>query len=262
MTNVTSRLARNFTSTCRFCRRVLWLCLLGWFQPSAAQIPKTFSVQLTAGAAFPLGKFGTADFTHYPTTDANGSAIAGPAAKAKLSYQLNRSFGLALSVGWQQNGRNSSVFLDTLKMRYPAGNYYRAHYDPWVMWNGMLGAFFLVPLKEKKMYLRPEVNAGMAKTSVPGLSYAAFQLYSPLGQGTSGYMGKISMPWSFCYDAGVDLQWTGTPHLFYSGGLSFFHTVPHWKYNYTPSFGAPGTPETTNYPISTVQVSLSAGYRF
>ena len=119
------------------------LILLIKAENSIAQIPGHFSVQLTAGAAFPMGKFATAGFPTYPTSEADGSALTGPLAKLRLSYQLNRSVGLALSIEWQQNSRDNDVVVDTLKARFPGHDYYRVHSDPWVLWNGMLGAFFL-----------------------------------------------------------------------------------------------------------------------
>lgn len=246
-----------------FCKSIFWLCLLICSENSVAQVPGRFSIQLTTGAAFPLGKFGTAAFPSYPVAKANGSALVGPLAILKLAYQLNRSIGLAVSMGWQQNGHSNSVFLDTLKARYPGYENYKDHSDPWVLWNGMIGAFAFVPLEGQKLYLRPELNAGIAKTSIPGLSYSVYNQNISFTGPTpeSGSFGKIPMPWAFCYDVGTYLQWHGTAHLLYSGGIAFFHTAPNWKYNYSPGLG-PGTPETTTYPISTFQVNLSAGYRF
>jgi hypothetical protein len=242
---------------------IFWLCLLIWSENSVAQAPERFSIQLTAGAAIPLGKFGTAAFPRYPITEANGSALVGPLAKLKLAYQLNHSIGLAVSMGWQLNGHNNAAFIDTLKMRYPGYDNYKDHSDAWVLWNGMIGAFVLVPLEGKKLYLRPELNAGIAKTSIPGYSYSAYNqnitFTGPPAE--SGSFGKIPMPWAFCYDVGAYLEWRGTAHLLYSAGMAFFHTAPSWQYTYTPGPG-PGTPETTTYPISTFQVNLSAGYRF
>jgi|SRR5579872_3728394 len=244
-------------------KSIFWLSLLIGAENSVAQAPERFLIQLTAGAAVPMGKFGAADFTHFPVAEANGSALAGPLAKLKIAYQLNDLVGFAVSMGWQRNGHNNTVLEDTLKMRYPGYDHYRIRSDPWVLWNGMLGTFVLLPLKSHKVYLRPELNAGMAKTSIPGFSYAVYNQTITLRgpQPASGAFGKIPMPWTFCYDVGAYLQWFGSAHLSYSAGVTFFHTAPSWKYNYTPSPG-PGTPETTQYPISVIQANLSAGYRF
>jgi len=65
---------------------IFWLCFLICAENSVAQVPERFTIQLTAGATIPLGRFGTAAFPSYPIAEENGSALVGPLEKLKPAY--------------------------------------------------------------------------------------------------------------------------------------------------------------------------------
>lgn len=205
-----------------------------------------FLVELSVGPSFPLGKFADKEVKAYNDNDPSGLAKTGIGANATIGYHLNKLAGLLLTAGYSVNKQDETGYHDFFsKTWYPGAASLDVSTGSWKIVKIMAGGFMLTPLtSENELSLVTKLSAGICKTAVPRYSYTAY------GQGgsfmASGYQEKTKLPWAFCYQISVGLQYRLNNKLHVLFDVSSFNATATQKYSYNPNPISSGPVEWVN----------------
>jgi len=215
-----------------------------------------FFAELGVGPSFPIGDFAKKT---YNGTDNNlpGFAMIGLGTSLSVGYHLNESVGLLLSGGYSINPQNEKAYKDYIRSKVSNINSIAVDAKSWNIAKVMAGGFFVTPLTaDSTLVLRTKLTVGVCKTAVPEFQYSYSRQINPdttLG-GPAGWMvqggkqGKISLPWSFCYQVSIGLKFTLNKNLYALFDISSFNaTTSYNEYG----FISPGSVSTGTGPIVT-----------
>ena len=232
---------------------VLLLQLSGRAQKAQEPLSR-WSLSLSAGPAFPIGKFASKD----QLASESGHARIGAGAELALTYWLNRSFGVVATAAGQENSIGTFTSVPN-----PGSGSATIQNDPWKIARFLAGGTFSHPLSGG-LSLEIRALAGLLKTRLPGYTY---HISSGSGLSSSQSGGKasaFSLPWTFAYEAGAGLKWQSPGRLFlrldaaYTGANPKLHQDIIIMVNGTTT--GTGTIEHEQ-PIAALRVGLGAGIR-
>jgi hypothetical protein len=155
-----------------------------------------WSIGIVAGPSFPTGHFRSKT-----NQDKSGYAATGFSAEVTGGYAFNRSFGLVLVAGEQEN--KFAIFSQNSAQPVAINTY---NHD-WRITRILTGGVFTRPFRTReKLFFQVRLLAGVLKTGIPGYSYDLVALPGqpiPLHES----IPDLSMPWAFCYQADAGLKW-------------------------------------------------------
>jgi hypothetical protein len=217
-----------------------------------------FLTEIAIGPSFPIGKFSSTDYKN--DGEIPGFAKTGMGTQLSFGYYLNKSVGVMLLAGYTTFARNKEAYKNNLEKEIPGMKVNNLELKSWQTVKLMAGGFWITPLtSENELVLRTKLNAGVAKTAIPESAWSG----SGPGAGTSdGHGDKISLPWAFCYQVSVALEYKLNSNLYVLLDLSSFNTTA--KHN--GSFTDPGSGTTytfkSKYKMPTVNALLGVGCSF
>jgi hypothetical protein len=163
-----------------------------------------WSVDALAGAAIPVGAFGSLDH-QYPS---GGPIQTGGLAEVSGTYHLNRSFGVVLLAGGQINKGNGINYVQPPAPLPPGalpGDALIPIFDgsrDWMIARFLTGGVYTLPLNRKNsLDLLVRVLGGVQKTKPADYSQNFDQ------NENRGSWPYISLPPSFSYQADAGLKW-------------------------------------------------------
>jgi hypothetical protein len=224
----------------------------------AQQKQSRFLTDLSFGPSFPVGKFGDKSYsTLLNSKKPAGLAKTGVSAQLSVGYYLTKSVGVLLSSGYSENKQDWSGYDEYLKTSiYDGPPRTETDGKSWKTVNVMGGGFFVLPLTaNRNLNVLTKLTAGIVKTAVPAHDFKAYTLDDRLlWEGTTD---KEDLPWTFCYQVSVGLQYKLSNHLHVLLDINSFNataqkTVP----------GSYATSGTRNYNLSTVNAMAGIGLNF
>jgi hypothetical protein len=225
-------------------------------QSPTAKFPH-WSLEVTGGPAFPVGKFASKALN----SNESGHAHIGPGAELAVTRRLTRAIGLVLTAGSEKNpiGTYSTLI-------NPGSGGFTIKNEPWMIARFGLGLDYAHSLSSRLSFdLR--ATAGLLKSRVPGYSYH-LPPYNYLYIATNTVEIQIisssrALPWAFAYAAGADLKWRVKGRLFLVATASFAASNFDFRYSYVDQFtGSMNYPTSTvdhHQPIAVIQTGLGAG---
>lgn len=228
-------------------------CLFFLINNLSAQ--QKFSVSLTGGPSFPVGRFSDQVNT-MPTglVNVDGGAQTGWNGNLELGAAITPHTWASITVGLSGFKRSNQSFEEYLQLIY--GNTAVADAGSWKVLKVLAGPSFRLPFG-KKLTIRPAASAGIAKTAIPAYSYSTYnQGGNPLMAVTQT---KISMPATFAYQLGLGFGYKLTKQLSFLADFDFFGARA--KYEFTP-FSPGGSAPSRKYEYALNNYSISAGVEF
>ena len=159
-----------------------------------SESPSRWSIGLTAGPAFPVGKFA------HPLGSGSGTVHAGGSAEINGEYRICHRFSATTVLQGQLNNGNVAPYT----VSSPADGYITGPYgdNHWRIARLMAGGIYTLPLsKQKGPALLIRLLAGIQKTKTAGFNYS-----NPTYNLDITYPG-ISFPWAFSYEADAGIKW-------------------------------------------------------
>lgn len=250
----------------------------------ATPLPR-WTVSVSAGGAFPAGKFGSQKA--YDST--SSFAKIGPLVTVGLDYRLTPHYGLSLIVSGQENATDNQAILKQLEGFRPDVSY-AVNIDKWKMGRTLAGGWVEKTLdKQKKWSLHFRLAAGVLMTKTPKTVINSAESYTNtingtiftgIGFTTTSYTYPKNL-WAFAWQADAGLKYSLTRrwslHLdaAYAASSVSIYTIYH------PSFEAAGSPgatftsgtgtitgissppqKTFKLPVNTINLSAGAGFSF
>jgi hypothetical protein len=153
-----------------------------------------WSIGLTAGPAFPVGKFVN------PLGPGSGTVHAGGSAEINGEYRLCHTFSATMVLQGQINNGNVLAYM----LPNPADGYLTGPYGDkdWRIARLLAGGIYTLPLsKQKGPALLIRLLAGIQKTRTADYHYS-----NQMNNIDVAYPG-ISFPWAFSYEADAGIKW-------------------------------------------------------
>jgi hypothetical protein len=225
----------------------------------AQQKQSRFLAELSVGPSFPVGKFGDKSFDIFNRKNPPLRAKTGLGVNFSLGYYLNRSVGVLLSSGYSVNEQSWSGYQDYLR-NIPSIDYLPVETSgkSWKVAKVMGGGFFVVPLTAAhKLNLLTRLTAGVCKTAVPGYDYKVYTWDGRLFR--EGSTDKIDLPWTFCYQMSVALQYKLTNRLHVLLDVNSFNATAKKTVTY---FDGYTNEVTTKYELNTLNAMAGVGLNF
>jgi len=196
--------------------------------------------EVFTGPSFPAGKFGNKKFSDNPTeNNPSGLAKPGISVNASIGYHFNASFGTILLAGGSFNKQDPDSYEDYLNQTN--GNNSRAvvNTNSWKTLKIMGGGFFSTPFSiSSKLVFQSTITAGLCKTTIPEYSWVIYDQNGMLQSGFKQF--KTPLPWAFCYQAGIELQYWLNKKVHVLFDMNYFNSNPGMNYSYNPNFPLPG----------------------
>ncbi len=227
----------------------------------------TFShwlIGLTVGPAIPVCSFSIRNTQNFEA----GYAKTGFAAELSGTYFFNTAFGVALSAARQENAVGNPKD-QLIPPSPPTPNYLVypppviIHNQAWKITRVQAGPVFNIALAARSLSLQLRALAGILKTAQPGFQYSDKQngRLAPSSGGTAA----ISLPWAFCYQSDIGLNWKLSRHLAliakagYTGSTAVIHDPPYVVNGF---FIGGVLPEKREFALNTVYAQAGVGLSF
>ena len=184
------------------CGLAFWI--IGQTSAQTSEKLSRWSIGLTGGAAFPVGKFQRLHSAY------GGSGVStGSSAELFGEYRIWRSFSATLSINGQLNQGDGTPY-DWRKYNWITnvpGKKSSAH--QWQIARILAGGVYTIPLASRPgPALLVRALAGVQKTSSPTFSYidpAIDYFLAPDDPYT--HLPGLSLPWTFSYETDAGLKW-------------------------------------------------------
>jgi hypothetical protein len=223
-----------------------------------------FLTELSVGPSFPLGRFAATSYKD-DKNEVPGFAKTGLAAHLSVGYYLNKSVGLLLSSGYTVHPQDKDHFRREIESSIPGVTLTHFELKNWKTVKLMGGGFVVTPLtSEGELVLLAKLTAGVSKFDIPkrefwGSNQDGTSTISSIDNGGS-------LPWSFCYQVSLALEYKLNRSLYALLDINSFNTTAKKEFNYTiiPGSGIPPTAMTikNKYKQATVNAMLGIGVRF
>ncbi len=226
-----------------------------------------FLTELSFGPSFPLGRFAATSYND--KNEIPGFAKPGLGAHLSLGYYLNQSVGLLLSTGYTEHQQDENAYKDYFEGVFNNIVVTQVETQKWKTVKMMAGGFLITPItSESELVLLTKLSAGVSKTAIPKSNWSGSYLSGSYIGG--GNYTKTPLPWSFCYQVSVALQYSFSPNWYALLDISSFNTTAKKEFTYTiypdpvTSPGVPGTVMTVKnkYKQATVNALVGIGVRF
>jgi hypothetical protein len=236
----------------------LLLLLFGLIRTQAQKRSSAWSAGFSIGPSFPIGHFAS---KNYHSEEA-GNAATGIGAEVTGGYAFNRSFGMVLLAGGQDNANNPILYQSgsapaPVPLPMTETN---AHFPHWKIVRILAGGVYTRPFSSReKLFLQIRLLAGVLKTNIPGYRDDVF-----LGRSGPVHIEvpELHMSWSLSYQADAGLKWKLSERTFlvacagYSGArpvYPYFSTLSGFVYR---TFRPRTVPITSIYLRAGVEVRL------
>ena len=177
----------------------------------SAALPR-WTLFLSGGGAFPMGKFGAQQ-----VTDSTSSfAKAGPLISFTVDYRISSQFGLSLILSGQENKTDNKAIASKMEGLRPDVEY-AVNVATWKIGRALAGAWIETPLDQaQKWRLQGRLAAGILFTKLPKTIVTAGQLF-PGGGPLVTEISQISIEdtkslMAFAWQAGGRLNYSLTSH--------------------------------------------------
>jgi hypothetical protein len=192
-----------------------------------------FLIDWAVGPSFPIGKFAS---TEYKDNDEiPGFAKPGLSTQLSLGYYLNQSIGVMLLSGYTVHPKDEDAYKKKLES-YPS-NMTVTHMDikNWKSVKLMAGGFWVTPLTSgSELGLRTKLTAGIAKTAIPEVNWSSTSPSSPPISNVTNvaHDDRTPLPWSFCYQVSVALEYKLSKNLHVLLDITSFNTTAKQEISY------------------------------
>jgi hypothetical protein len=223
-----------------------------------------FLTELSFGPSFPIGMFAATSYND--KNEVPGFAKTGLGAHLSVGYYLNKSAGVLFSSGYTVHPQDEDAYRDYFEGVF--NNIVVTHVETqkWKTVKMMAGGFLITPItSESELVLLTKLSAGVSKTAIPKSNWSGSYL-------SGGYIGggnytKTPLPWSFCYQVSVALNYSFSRNWYVLLDISSFNTTAKKEFTYTIDPGSPGGPGTVmtirnKYKQATVNALVGIGVRF
>jgi hypothetical protein len=238
-----------------------------------------FFAEFGVGPSFPIGDFAKKT---YNGTDNNlpGFAMPGLGFNLSMGYHINESLGLLVLGGYSINPQDEKAYKQYIQSKVSNINSITVDAKNWNIAKLMAGGFFVTPLTaDSALVLRTKLTVGVCKTAVPEFEYAYTSqnrldtiLGAPAGwYAQGGRQGKVSLPWSFCYQVSVGLKFKLNKNLYALFDISSFNATAEGDYmfyipgTFSTSTGgtivAPPPPSKTKFKLGSVNAQAGVALR-
>ena len=223
-----------------------------------------FLTELSIGPSFPIGRFAAISYKD-DKNEVPGFAKTGLAAHLSVGYYLNQNAGVLLSSGLSSHPQDKDHFRREIESSIPGVTLTHFELKNWKTVKLMGGGFVVTPLtSEGELVLLAKLTAGVSKFDIPkrefwGSNQDGTSTISSIDNGGS-------LPWSFCYQVSLALEYKLNRSLYALLDINSFNTTAKKEFNYTiiPGSGIPPTVMTikNKYKQATVNALLGIGVRF
>ncbi|HEX6428133.1 MAG TPA: hypothetical protein VF008_10625 [Niastella sp.] len=212
-----------------------------------------YLAEIALGPSFPLGRFAS---TEFKDGEVPGFAKSGISTQLSLGYYLKESIGVMLIAGYAAHPQDEKDFKAELEKDIPGLTVNKMDLKSWRTLKLMAGGFWVTPLTaESELALRTKLTAGVAKSAVPEVDF------SGTGPGTgvtsSGHGDRTSLPWGFCYQVSVAMEYKLNSNLHLLLDINSFNTTIKDKISFTDQ--SSGTTTTVNLKYKQPAVNVMAG---
>lgn len=224
-----------------------------------------YLAELAVGPSLPIGTFADKSYKEN-SNDVPGFAKPGLGAHLSLGYYLNQSVGLLLSTGYTEHQQDEKAYKDYLEGAITDLVVTHVEAQKWKTVKLMAGGFLVTPITaESELVLLTKLSAGVSKTAIPKLNW-----HGSYQNGTwtaGGSNDKTPLPWSFCYQVSLALEYKLSSNLNILLDINSFNTTAKKEFTYTiypTPGGTAGQVVTVNnkYKQATVNVLAGIGLNF
>jgi len=216
-----------------------------------------FLVEIGIGPSFPIGRFAS---TEYKDNEVPGFAKTGLVDNLSVGYYLNQNVGVLLSYGFSLHPQNKEAFRKQIESQVPGVTLTHLDLKNWKTVKWMGGGFLVTPLtSEGDLVMLTKLTAGVSKISVPKREF-----WGSNQNQTSTVMGinnEGGLPWSFCYQVSMGLEYKLNRNLYVLLDISSFNTTAKFEYTYTMIPGGDMTIKEI-YRQATVNALAGIGVHF
>lgn len=227
----------------------------------AQKTANKLSLNLKAGASIPVSGFADKTYSNPPGNSA-GLAQTGLSSTIDINYGINKSFDAIVLLGASFNKQDEISYENYYKQSLGSNSRVEASTNSWKILKIMAGGNFIAPHSgASKFYFQLQLTAGVCKTAVPAHEYTAYNENGMFM--ASGAQSKTSLPWSFCYQAEIDLRYLLNNHLQLLLSFGYFNSSPKLTYTYNPNFPLPGplTSAKKEYSLASVNPGIGIGIK-
>jgi|SRR5690348_7165642 len=223
-------------------KNLLFITLLFFFIATKAQENNSrFSVGLSVGPSFPIGRLVSRDTSNYGGQNPRSGFVAGwaktgPGLNISAACRLTQSFKLILMLGAQENKQDEASFEKTVNTS-AASDSVAGNPESWKIGKIMAGGAFSLPLSGSgHLFFEIKGVAGFCKTAVPAYKYAVFNTDASPGtpefNKNFGAHSKTPLPWTFCFQISPGLKYFLTQKLAVFTEAAYFDARPVLKQPY------------------------------
>ena len=226
---------------------------------SYAQSSSKLSVAIQLGPSFPVGKYGSKDYKD----TAAGFAKTGGAVSISFNYPLANKISATLLIGGSMNKQDESSMTQRMNERMFQGTESKVSTTSWKIIKLLAGPAIQLPLSSSgKLFSSSKLLAGIAKTSIP--EYRGITYYNNTPNGNF-WVGKISLPWTFCYQISTGFNMQINKRIFFLTEVNFFNSTPvhHTQKNINfPNPAGPYVPVDNKYSLASLNIMAGVSFSF
>jgi Outer membrane protein beta-barrel domain len=235
---------------------ILFVGLFLGMKVHGQQAKGKFFVQLSTGAAIPIGEFGKKDFSFHPDSS-YGLAKTGLMVGLKAGYHLNDQWSLSLLVSGLFNKEDEKAFESANGFNGPnAWSSVTVH--TWKTFSFLAGPDYNLSLGKKGhgVIFIPSLHIGLLKTAFPGDSavYHSDRANPGTEQVMAMWRDKAPLKWGFCYQAGIAIQYPFSGRWYLNGGVDLFNSGKLRSSKYDS--------DQRRFKVSTINVQAGVGVSF
>ena len=223
-----------------------------------------FLTELSIGPSFPIGMFAATSYND--KNEVPGFAKTGLAAHLSVGYYLNQNAGVLLSSGVSSHPQDKDAFRKEIESAFPDVTLTHLELKNWKTVKLMGGGFVVTPLtSEGELVLLTKLTAGVSQFAIPKREF-----WGSSQDGTttiSSLPNEGALPWSFCYQVSLALEYKLNRSLYALLDINSFNTTAKNEFTFTFDPDTPTSPGQTivvkyKYKQATVNALLGIGVRF
>jgi hypothetical protein len=223
-----------------------------------------FLTELSIGPSFPIGRF--AEESYNDKNEVPGFAKTGLAAHLSIGYYLRENAGVLLSTGLSSHPQDQDAFRKQIESGLSGVTLTHLELKNWKTVKLMGGGFVVTPLtSEGELVLLTKLTAGVSQITIPKREF-----WGSNQDGTTTIRSVAndgSLPWSFCYQVSLSLQYKLNRSLYALLDINSFNTTAKREFTFTFDPNSPPSPGQTvvvkyKYKQATVNALLGIGVRF
>lgn len=213
---------------------------------------------MTVGPSIPVGRFGDKNYlnNYGVSTTPSGLAKVGAGVDVSGEYRINKSLGAILLIGGSMNKLDPDGLRKYLEESDTSKVYTYANTHDWQIIKILTGITVTLPFSRRhKFDFAASLLMGASKTSKPEY---IFGMGSRPGFYNLNFSNKkISLPWTFSYQIGINGGYKLLRNLFLVSAISYFNGYPVYKYN-TVTLSGQSMPFKAKFALGSVNIKVGA----